>query len=129
MKIQKLVLQCYHSLRLRRKTLQTSLLLLSIIVLLFCKQISGYFANYNPEYWFDYFIITERFSMLLLLLSVCEYLKSKNRLVTELLLFFLLQDFLDRVFFDICEWSLNDTIVIMLLILQFIIRKYVKINK
>lgn len=126
MTVQKKALQVYRYLQRHLKVLQNSLTLLSLITLLSCKQISGYFSNYNPELWFDYFVITERFSMMLLLLSVYGYLKTKSRLVTELLLFFLVQDFIDRVLCDITEWGINDTIGLSLISLQFIIRNYGK---
>jgi len=112
-----------------QKTVQTSLLILSLITLLCCKQISGYFANYNSEYWFDYFIITERFSMLIFVLSVYNYLKQKCWLIFELILFFLLQDFIDRVFFNVGVWNTNDTIGLVIIGIQLIIKVYGRFKK
>lgn len=48
--------------------------------------------------------------MLLLLLAVKDYAKKVCWLAYELLLLFLVQDFLDRVIFDIAIWNINDTI-------------------
>lgn len=64
--------------------------------------------------------------MMLLALSAYKYLNKKFWLATELLIFFLVQDFIDRVFFDISVWSINDTVIIGLIILQYIIRKFKK---
>ena len=62
--------------------------------------------------------------MLLLALSAYKYLNKKCWLAVELLIFFLAQDFIDRVFFDIKVWGINDTIIIGLIILQYIIRNF-----
>jgi len=48
--------------------------------------------------------------MLLLTLSCYTYLKRKCWIILELLIFFLAQDFIDRVFCDVKEWGINDTI-------------------
>ncbi len=48
--------------------------------------------------------------MLLLLLSVREHAEKICWIAYELLLLFLLQDFLDRVVFNIGIWNINDTI-------------------
>ena len=124
MKIKKSILQCYHYLQNHLQALQHNLIILSVLTLLFCRQISGYFSNYDANYWFDYFIITERLSMLFLALSAYKYLNKKFWLAIELLIFFLTQDFIDRVFFDIRVWSINDTVIIGFIILQYTIRKF-----
>lgn len=129
MKLLKLAQQYYQHLLHQKETLQNSLIAVSLLTLVFCKNISGYFANYNVDYWFDYFIITERFSMLLLLLSAREYLKRVSWLIYELLLAFLLQDFIDRVILDVQVFNINDVICIVLIAIQLIIKIYVKFNK
>src|SRR3990172_9666415 len=113
------MIQAYRYLHHLQAEILTSL---SLIALIFCRQISGYFADYNKDIWFAYFITVERFSMLLLLLSTHSYLKNKCWIILELLLFFLVQDFIDRVFFNIKEWNLNDTVGIDLISLQLIIK-------
>lgn len=60
--------------------------------------------------------------MMMLLLSNYTYLKSRCWIIFELLLFFLAQDFVDRVFFNIKEWNSNDTIGLMLIGLQIILK-------
>lgn len=106
------------------KVLPASYLFLSIIALVYCREISGYFANYNTDYWFDYFVITERFSMMMLLFSVCHYLEKEFWFFKELLLYFLLQDFIDRVFFDIQVYNINDIIGLVVLIIRLIFKTY-----
>src|SRR3990170_2487852 len=93
------MIQAYRYLHHLQAEILTSL---SLIALIFCRQISGYFADYNKDIWFAYFITVERFSMLLLLLSTHSYLKNKCWIILELLLFFLVQDFIDRytIFID-----------------------------
>lgn len=60
--------------------------------------------------------------MLFLALSAYKYLNKKFWLATELLIFFLAQDFIDRVFFDIRVWGTNDIVIIGLIVLQYIIK-------
>ena len=60
---------------------------------------------------------------------IYNYLKEKCWLILELLLFFLVQDFIDRTFFDIKIWSINDTIGLTLIGLQLIIKVYGKFKK
>ena len=129
MKFLKQAQQLYHFLQNQERIVQTSLLILSLLILFFCKSISGYFANYNVDYWFDYFVITERFSMLLLLLSAREYLKKLNWLTYELTFAFLLQDFIDRVILDIQVFNINDVICLTVIGIQLIIKTYVKFKK
>lgn len=64
--------------------------------------------------------------MLFLALSAYKYLNKKFWIITELLIFFLAQDFIDRVFFDTQIWSTNDTIVIGIIIFKYIIKIYKK---
>lgn len=64
--------------------------------------------------------------MLFLVLSAYKYLNKKFWLATELLVLFLAQDFVDRVFCNIKVWGINDTIAIGLITLQYIIRKFKK---
>lgn len=120
----KLKEQYYHFLHRHLQELQTSLLITALSLLFFCKEISGYFSNYDVNYWFDYFIVVERMSMLLVVIAGSKYLKELTWLGYELLLFFLMQDFIDRVFFDIKEWNINDTVVILLIIVKYIIKLY-----
>ena len=122
-------IQIYRYLHRLQKVLPSSLIGLSLFVLIFCRQISGYFSDYDVKYWFDYFIITERLSMLLLLLSAHKYLKEKCWLGYELLLAFLLQDFIDRVFLDIQVYSINDTICRVIIGVQLIYKIYKKYIK
>lgn len=129
MKVLKLAQHYYQFHPHLKKILQTSLLLLSLITLVSCKYISGYFANYDAECWFDYFVITERFSMLLLLLSAQSYLKKLSWLGYELLFAFLLQDFIDRVILDIQVFNINDIICLTVIGIQLIIKIYVKFKK
>lgn len=95
---------------------------LSFLALLFCKDISGWLVNYDRENWFAYFTIVERSSILLLLISGHDYFKKKCWIIFELLLLFLMQDFIDRVFFDIKVWNINDTIGIGLIGFQVIVK-------
>jgi len=67
--------------------------------------------------------------MLLLLLSVSKQLREKCWLAYEILLYFLLQDFIDRVFFNIGEFNTNDIICISLIFIQLIIKIYVRLKK
>jgi hypothetical protein len=60
--------------------------------------------------------------MLLLTLSCYNYLKKKCWIILELLIFFLAQDFIDRVFFDIKEWNANDTMGLIFIGAQLIIK-------
>lgn len=62
--------------------------------------------------------------MLFLALSAYKYLNRKCWIAIELLVFFLAQDFIDRVFFDIGVWNVNDSIITGLITLQYIIRTY-----
>jgi hypothetical protein len=62
--------------------------------------------------------------MLLLTLSCYNYLKKKCWIILELLIFFLAQDFIDRVFFDIKEWNANDTMGLIFIGFQLIIKTY-----
>lgn len=129
MKFQTLKLQNYPFLQNLKKISQASLLTVSAISLIFCQRISGYFANNDPEYWFDYFVITERFSMLMAVIAAKSYLSKINWIATELVTAFLIQDFLDRVFFDITTRGINDTIILTVIIIHFIIRIYAKVSK
>lgn len=106
------------------KVLPASYLFLSLLSLVYCREISGYFANYNREFWFDYFVITERFSMMMLLFSVCSYLEKEFWFIKELILYFLIQDFFDRVFFDIQTYGTNDIIGLVVLIIRLIFKTY-----
>jgi hypothetical protein len=121
---QKLTLQFYHYLQNQIKVLQGSFLIISLLLLFFCRSISGYFANYDTNYWFDYFLITERLSTIFLLLAGYKYLKNVCWIAYEMLLIFLIQDFIDRVFYDITYWGINDTIAIFIIIFQYLIRLY-----
>jgi hypothetical protein len=56
--------------------------------------------------------------MLLLTLSCYTYLKRKCWIILELLIFFLAQDFIDRVFCDVKEWGINDTIGLIFILVQ-----------
>jgi len=58
--------------------------------------------------------------MLLLLLSASKYLKEKCWLGYELLLAFLLADFVDRVILDVKVFNINDIVCIGIIILQFL---------
>lgn len=129
MKLQKLLQQYYQLQHRQKETLQASLIILSLLTLLFCNNISGYFANYDSEYWFDYFIITERFSMLLIVLVAQKLLKERCWLGYELLLAFLLQDFVDRVILDIQVFNINDVVSIGIIGIQLIVKIYVRFKK
>jgi glucan phosphoethanolaminetransferase (alkaline phosphatase superfamily) len=107
-----------------QKVLHTSFLILSLTLLFFCRSISGYFANYDTKYWFDYFVITERLSMAFILLAGYKYLKNVCWVAYEILLIFLIQDVIDRVFYDIKVWNINDTISIFIIVIQYLIRFY-----
>lgn len=122
-------IRIYRYLLNHQRVLPTSLITASLFVLVFCRQISGYFSNYDINYWFDYFIITERLSMILLLLSAPKYLREKCWLGYELLLAFLLQDFIDRVFLDIRIFNINDIICRVVIGVQLIIKIYKKYIK
>lgn len=121
---QKRMLRCYRYLQSHQKALHTSFLILSLILLFYCRNISGYFANYNTKYWFDYFVITERLSMVFILLAGYKYLKKICWVAYEILLIFLIQDVIDRVFYDIKIWSINDTISIFIIVIQYLIIFY-----
>lgn len=97
-------------------------LLLSITVLFFCRSISAYTSNYNDDIWFIHFVVVERSAMLLLLLSVFKTVKKVSWLIGELLFFFLAQDIIDRLFFNVKEISTNDYIAISILIIIAIIK-------
>lgn len=56
--------------------------------------------------------------MLLLLLSASKYLKEKCWLGYELLLAFLLADFIDRVFLDVQVFNFNDVLCIGIITVQ-----------
>ena len=99
-----------------QQALQVSLIILSFLTLIFCKDISGYWSNYNRDLWFSYFTITERLSMIFLLLACIKYLKTISWLGAELLLCWLIQDLIDRIFSNIKEITLNDYIVTGVLI-------------
>jgi len=60
--------------------------------------------------------------MLLLLLSVFKTVKDVSWLIGELLFFFLAQDIIDRLFFNVKEISTNDYIAISILIIIAIIK-------
>jgi len=64
--------------------------------------------------------------MLFLLLSVFKSIRDKYWLLSELILLFLLQDIIDRLFFDIKHVTINDYIAVSLL---FIISAIKYINK
>jgi len=64
--------------------------------------------------------------MLFLLLSVFKSIRDKYWLLSELILLFLLQDIIDRLFFDIKHVTINDYITVSLL---FIISAIKYINK
>lgn len=66
--------------------------------------------------------------MLLLLLSASKYLKEKCWLGYELLLAFLLADFIDRVFLDVQVFNVNDVICIGIIVGQLIYKIYKKQN-
>ena len=97
-------------------------LLLSITVLFFCRSISAYTSNCNDDIWFIHFVVVERSAMLLLLLSVFKTVKKVSWLIGELLFFFLAQDIIDRLFFNVKEISTNDYIAISILIIVAIIK-------
>jgi hypothetical protein len=60
--------------------------------------------------------------MLLLTISCYTYLKRKCWLILELLIFFLAQDFIDRVFCDIRECGINDTIGLIFIGILAVVR-------
>lgn len=60
----------------------------------------------------------------MLLFSVRQYLDEEFWFFKELLLYFLLQDFIDRVFFDIHIYSTNDTIGLVILTIRLIFKTY-----
>lgn len=122
-------IQLSKYLRSQQNLVLRLLLTLSVVTLLFASQISGYLSNYDVNYWFDYFVITERFSMLLLLLSVSKYLKERCWLGYELLLAFLVQDFIDRVFLDVQVFNINDVICLGFIGIQLIYKMYKKYNE
>src|SRR6187402_1210117 len=129
MEILKQVQQIYHYLLNHQRELRNSLLVASLIVLYFCRQISGYFSNYDVNYWFDYFVITERFSMLLLLLSASSYLKKECWLIYETLLALLVQDFVDRVWLNVKIFNINDVICIVVIATQLMYQAYARFKK
>lgn len=118
------MLRCYHYLQNHQKVLHTSFLIVALILLFFCRNISGYVSNYNDHHWFTYFVITERLATIFILLAGYKHLKSICWIAYEMLLIFLIQDFIDRVFYDIKVWNINDTISIFIIVLQYLIRFY-----
>jgi len=62
--------------------------------------------------------------MMMLLFSVCSYLEKEFWFVKELILYFLIQDFFDRVFFDIQTYGTNDIIGLVVLIIRLIFKTY-----
>lgn len=111
-----------------QKVSQISLIISSFLILIFCKDISGYLSNYEREMWFYYFTIVERISMLLLLIASLKYLKTISWVGAELILCWLCQDLIDRVFSNIKEVTLNDYIVTGVLITIAIIKYKTKLN-
>lgn len=112
----------YQLPHLLQKALHKLFLLFSIVILVFCRDISGYLSNYDTALWFYYFTIVERVSMLLLLLSVFKRVKKISWITGELLFCFLLQDILDRTLFNFREIGINDYITIGILIIISIIK-------
>jgi len=107
----------YQHLRFLQKALRSILLILSALTLFFCRDISGYTSNYNADIWFYHFIIIERLSMLFLLLSIFKHTQKICWVASELLLFFLVQDIIDRTWFNVKEINVNDYITIGIIFL------------
>lgn len=116
-----------HPHPLLQKAIQPSLLITSIIILVYCKEISKYFSYGDRDLWFYYFTMTERIAMFSLFLSVFKYIKTISWIIGELIFCFLTQDILDRLFFNIREININDYITISLLIAIALI-KYINKN-
>lgn len=109
-----------------QKVLCSLSLLLSIITLFYCRHISGYTSGQDENFWYIHFVVIERISMLLLLLSVFKHTQKISWIIAELLLFFLAQDIIDRAFYDIKEINTNDYIAITLITIIALIKTYKK---
>lgn len=113
--LNRLIQYFQHPLNQLKTKSQISFLILSIITLVFCKDISGYICNYNTDVWYERFVVIERLAMLFLLLSFFTAIQKRYWLLSELLLCFLVQDVIDRLYFDIRTVTTNDYITIGLL--------------
>lgn len=111
----------HHQNHLREK-FQSSCILLTIILFIFCSQISGYLCNYNSDIWYEYFVVVERSATLFLLMSFTKHAEKICWIGTELIKCFLIQDIIDRLFFDIKHITTNDYITIGVLITIAIIK-------
>ena len=105
-----------------QKASRTSLIILSLICLVFCKKLSAYLCNYNSEIWFEYFTVIERTSLFLLVIATMKYIKTFSWICAELLFCFLAQDLIDRIFLNIKEITVGDYITIGILITISIIK-------
>ena len=114
-----------HLNHLRGKS-RSSFLLLSLLTLIFCSQISGYICNYDLNVWYEKFVIVERLAMLFLLISIFKHFQKKSWILAELLLCFLIQDIIDRQFSNIREITTHDYITIGLLTTIALIKIYKK---
>jgi hypothetical protein len=121
-----LKLQYYQIPQNLQKASRSSLIFLAILFLIFCKDISGYLSDYDSSTWYYYFTLVERLSMTLVLISTINYIKAYCWVGAELLLCFLIQDLIDRVFFNIKEVGINDYVTIGLVITIAIVKLTIK---
>jgi len=101
---------------------QSSCIILTIILFIFCSQISGYLCKYNEDIWYEYFVVVERLATLILLISFTKHAEKISWIGTEFIKCFLIQDIIDRLYFNTREINLNDYITIGILIIIAIIK-------
>lgn len=121
----KKIFQHIHHFQLHQnllKGLSRISLLISIILLFYCRSISGLTSSEDQDTWYLHFVLVERISMLFLLLSCFKHIQKISWILSELLLFFLVQDIIDRVFYDIKEININDYIAIGLITIIALIK-------
>jgi len=78
-----------------------------------------YFADNVDAYW-DLWLIMNNVSIFLFIKAVSEskIVAGDWRLPLDIVLILCLKDLIDRVFFDVQEWVMSDTIIITLLALM-----------
>jgi hypothetical protein len=105
-----------------QKNLDSVLIALSFIVVLFCGTISEFLFTDINEMW-RFTLNLYRLSLLLLIFACRESIIEKIDLfLYKILLYILLNHFFDR-YFELNTWSFNDALTLVAILFEYIIYK------
>ena len=111
---------------LQKVGLDSVLIVISILLLIKTANISDYLLDkYNIESWKFSLNLTRLCYLLMLYALRIEVKKLIGSMLYRVVVYVLINNFIDR-FFGIEGWSWNDYITIMVVVLDFVLQKYIK---